>query len=70
MLCRRYFHAKAEAHTVMEVNVRAGVEFLRTVGVEGIKAESDPIFEEDLEVWEELEKDMPQMQTQMQTVTV
>jgi len=54
----------------MEVNVRAGVEFLRTVGVEGIKAESDPIFEEDLEVWEELEKDMPQMQTQMQTVTV
>ena len=54
----------------MEVNVRAGVEFLRTIGVEGISDERDPIFDEELDVWEELEKDMPQMQTQMQTVTV
>jgi hypothetical protein len=41
----------------MDVNVRAGVEFLRTLGVEGVKAEKDNIFDEKLDAWEELEKD-------------
>ena len=35
-LCRRYFHAKADADKVMDLNVRAGIEFLRTLGVEGV----------------------------------
>ena len=57
-LCRRYFHAKADAEVIMDVNVRAGIEFLRTLGVEGVKAEKDTIFEEKLDAWEELEKDI------------
>jgi len=40
----------------MDVNVRAGVEFLRRIGIEGVMAESDAIFEEELDIWEELEK--------------
>jgi len=55
-LCRRYFHAKANADEVMDLNVRAGIEFLRTVGVEGVKVEKDAIFEEKIDAWEELEK--------------
>jgi hypothetical protein len=43
----------------MDVNIRAGVEFLREVGVEGIQGKKDVIFEEqDIEAWEELEKDI------------
>lgn len=42
----------------MNVNVRAAVEFLRTVGVDGLKAEKDVIFEERIDAWEELEKDI------------
>jgi len=42
----------------MEVNIRAGVEFLREVGVEGIQGEKDVIFEEYIDAWEELEKDI------------
>jgi Platelet-activating factor acetylhydrolase, isoform II len=57
-LCRRYFHAKADAGKVMEVNVRAGVEFLRTIGIEGFEVEKDRIFEEKIDAWEELEKDL------------
>ena len=57
MICRRYFHAKAEASRIMDLNVRAGVEFLRTLGV-GVKAAKDGIFEEEDDSWIELEKDM------------
>ena len=57
-LCRRYFHAKADADKVMDLNVRAGIEFLRTLCVEGVKAEKDTIFEEEIDAWEELEKDI------------
>jgi hypothetical protein len=39
----------------MDVNVRAGVEFLRRVGVEGVIGEKDSIFEEKIDSWEELE---------------
>jgi hypothetical protein len=39
----------------MDVNVRAGVEFLRSVNVE-VKAEKDGIFEDDTRGWVELEK--------------
>ena len=56
ILCRRYFHAKADGDKIMDVNVRAGVEFLRRIGIEGVMAESDAIFEEELDIWEELEK--------------
>ena len=38
--------------------MRAGVEFLRTIGIEGVKAGKDTIFEEPIEGWEELEKDI------------
>ena len=55
-LCRRFFYAKADANNVMDLNVRAGIEFLRTVGVEGVTAENDTIFEEEIDGWEELEK--------------
>jgi len=54
-LCRRFFHANADGGKVMDVNVRAGVEFLRSVNVE-VKAEKDGIFEDDTEGWVELEK--------------
>jgi platelet-activating factor acetylhydrolase len=58
-LCRRYFHANRDAGEVMDVNIRAGVEFLREVGVEGIHGKKDVIFEEqNLEAWEELEKEI------------
>ena len=57
-LCRRYFNAKVDADKVMDMNVRAGIEFLRTLGVEGVKAEKDTIFEEKFDEWEELEKDL------------
>lgn len=57
MICRRYFHAKAEASGIMNLNVRAGVEFLRTLGV-GVKAAKDTIFEEEDDSWIELEKDI------------
>jgi len=55
-LCRLYFHANVDAKKVMDVNVRAGIEFLRTVGIEGLNAEKDRIFEEPIDAWEELEK--------------
>ena len=55
-LCRRFFYAETDANKIMDVNVRAGVEFLRTVGVEGVMAEKDAIFEEEIDGWEELEK--------------
>lgn len=42
----------------MDVNIRAGVEFLRTLGVDGVKAEKDPIFEERMDSWVELEADL------------
>ena len=42
----------------MDMNVRAGIEFLRTLGVEGVKAEKDSIFEEKFDAWEELEQDI------------
>lgn len=54
-LCRRFFHAKGNANRIMDVNVRAGVEFLRTVGIDGVRAEKDSIFEEQIDAWEELE---------------
>lgn len=57
-LCRRYLHARVDADKVMDVNVRAGIEFLRTVGINGLKAEKDRIFEEPIDAWEELEKDI------------
>ena len=57
-VCRRYFHANADADQIMDVNVRAGIEFLRTLGVEGVKAEKDTIFEEEFDAWEELERDI------------
>lgn len=56
-VCRRYFHAKADALKTMEVNVRAGLEFLRRVGIEGVKGEKDTIFEQEIDEWVELEKD-------------
>jgi hypothetical protein len=42
----------------MEVNVRAGVEFLRRLDIEGVRVEKDSIFEEQIDVWEELERDV------------
>ena len=57
-ICRRYFHAKAEGPKVMDVNIRGAVEFLRTLGVDGVKAKKDPIFEERVDEWEELEADI------------
>jgi len=54
-ICRRYFHAKAEGRKVMDVNIRSAVEFLRMLGVDGVKAKKDPIFEERDDEWEELE---------------
>ena len=40
----------------MDLNIRAGLEFLRTVEIRGVKAQKDPIFEEKIDDWEELEK--------------
>jgi len=57
-LSRRYFHAKVDAAEVMDMNVRAGLEFLRRVGVEGVKGESDPIFDSGMDGWVELEKEL------------
>ena len=57
-LCRRYFHAKADADIVMDLNIRACLEFLRTLKVGGVKVDKDPIFEEKIDDWEELEKDL------------
>src|ERR1700736_5554435 len=54
---RRFFHSKADAFKIMELNVRAGIEFLRSVGV-GVKAEKDVIFEEIIEGWVELTGDI------------
>ena len=42
----------------MDVNIRAGVEFLRTLGVDGVKASKDPIFEERVDALEELLTDI------------
>jgi hypothetical protein len=42
----------------MELNVRASLEFLRTLGIEGVKVDKDTIFEERIDAWEELEKDI------------
>jgi len=42
----------------MDVNIRAAVEFLRTLGVDGVKAKKDPIFDERVDAWEELEADI------------
>jgi hypothetical protein len=42
----------------MSLNVRAGLEFLRTLDIEGVKVEKDGIFEEQIDAWEELEKDL------------
>jgi hypothetical protein len=39
----------------MDVNVRAGVEFLRIIGIDGLKAGKDSIFEEPSDAWEEIE---------------
>ena len=66
-LCRRYSHAKADANKVMDVNVRAGIEFLRSLGVEGVKAEKDNIFDEKLDAWEELEKDTSEARDRKRT---
>ena len=56
--CRRYFHANQAADKVMHANIRAGVQFLRVVGVEGVQGERDDIFEEEVDEWVELEKDV------------
>ena len=56
--CRRYFHANQAADKVMHANIRAGVQFLRVVGVEGVQGERDDIFEEEIDEWVELEKDV------------
>jgi hypothetical protein len=40
----------------MDLNIRAGLEFLRTIEVKGVKAQKDTIFEERIDDWEELEK--------------
>ena len=42
----------------MDVNIRGAVEFLRTLGVDGVKAKKDPIFDERVDEWEELETDI------------
>lgn len=42
----------------MELNIRAGLEFLRRIEVGGVKVEKDMIFEETIEDWEELEKEL------------
>jgi len=39
----------------MDVNIRAGIEFLRQAGIEGVKGERDMIFDENMEDWIELE---------------
>jgi Platelet-activating factor acetylhydrolase, isoform II len=57
-ICRLYFHANRDADKIMHVNIRAGVEFLRVVGIEGVQGERDAIFEEKVDAWEELEKDI------------
>jgi hypothetical protein len=41
----------------MDVNIRAALEFLRRIEVEGLKVQKDPIFEEKIDAWEELEKE-------------
>ena len=56
-LCRRYFHAKADAARNMEVNVRGSLEFLRRIDIEGVKGEKDMIFEQEIDDWVELEKE-------------
>jgi hypothetical protein len=40
----------------MDVNLRSSLEFLRRVGVEGVKGESDHILEKEIDDWVELEK--------------
>jgi hypothetical protein len=57
-ICRRYFNAKAAGPKVMDVNIRAAVEYLRMLGVDGVNAKKDPIFEERIDAWEELEADI------------
>jgi platelet-activating factor acetylhydrolase len=59
-LTRRYFHAKVDAAEVMDLNVRAGLEFLRRVGVEGVMGDSDPIFDNGhgMDGWVELEREL------------
>lgn len=42
----------------MDANIRAGVEFLRVVGVDGVQGERDGIFEEKVDAWEELETEV------------
>ena len=42
----------------MTFNIRAGLEFLRRVEVPGVKVEKDPVFEEKIDDWEELEKEL------------
>lgn len=42
----------------MDMNIRAGLEFLRTIEVPGVKVEKDTIFEEKIDAWEELEKEL------------
>lgn len=42
----------------MDVNIRAAVEYLRMLGVDGVNAKKDPIFEERIDAWEELEADI------------
>jgi Platelet-activating factor acetylhydrolase, isoform II len=55
-LVRILHHARENPSKIMDVNIRAGVEFLRTVGIEGVKAEKDTIFDDEIETWQELEK--------------
>ena len=54
-VCRHYFHAHSDAEKNMDVNIRAGIEFLRQAGIEGVKGERDMIFDENMEDWIELE---------------
>ena len=42
----------------MDLNIRAGVEFLRILGIDGVKTTKDPIFEERDDAWEELLTDI------------
>jgi len=42
----------------MDLNVRAGVEFLRILGIDGVKGEKDAIFQARDDALEELERDI------------
>jgi platelet-activating factor acetylhydrolase len=56
-LCRRFYGARVDSAQNLALNVRAALEFLRRLGVEGLQAQPDGILDCETEEWIELEKE-------------